>query len=210
MNALGRNLFLNARRYCTQNSAKIIVPSQSSNILLRNISSSTGAKSANSSSNNKIKYLAIFGIGAVSFYFLAEKFKVTTSNKKETDGGPLLRIDLNEVYEKTAVLFLSNPEFRETLGMPIKVTSSESDEVRTLNLRREGETMYSFIAYNVEGSKNLGIVYCKLIMDSETQKFKTVSMILKLNKPDKQNRKEIILKMTSKAQSQSNETVKSE
>jgi hypothetical protein len=48
--------------------------------------------------------------------------------------------------------------------MPIKVTSSDSDELRTLNLRREGEKVYSLIAYTVEGSQNSGVVYCKLFM----------------------------------------------
>ena len=89
-------------------------------------------------------------------------------------------------------------KFRETLGIPIKVTSSETDEVRTLNLRREGDQLYSFISYNVEGSLNSGVVYCKLHMHSDTQKFETISMFLKLNKPDKKNRTEIPLKLPDK------------
>ena len=94
--------------------------------------------------------------------------------------------------------------------MPIKVTSSESDEVRTLNIRREGDTVFSFIAYTVEGTQNSGIVYCKLVRDTNTEKFDTVSIYLKLNKPDKKNRREIPLKIPENKKSTNLEEKKEE
>lgn len=51
------------------------------------------------------------------------------------------------------------------MGMPIKITTSnEIDQVRSVNLRREATEVFSFIAYDLQGSKNSGIVYCKLKM----------------------------------------------
>jgi hypothetical protein len=146
------------------------------------------AESNISSRNSSLfKYVAVFALGATGIYLLSDKLNLNKEKVPKSNGsGPLKRIDLNDVYERTAVLFLSNKEaclkkyisiyiynkahfilqikFRETLGMPIKITSSEADDVRTLNLRREGETLFSFIAYNVEGSQNSGTVFCKLII----------------------------------------------
>lgn len=36
--------------------------------------------------------------------------------------------------------------------------------VRSIDLRREGSDLFALIAYFVEGSKNSGVVYCKLKM----------------------------------------------
>lgn len=80
--------------------------------------------------------------------------------------------------------------------MPIKVTSTESEQVRTLNLRREGDKLFSLIAYTVEGSINSGVVFCKLVMtDQKTQEFKVESMFVKLNKPDKNKRIEFLINL---------------
>ena len=64
------------------------------------------------STNNQVpKYLALLGFGAASYY-LFDHFR---SSKKQVDTGlaqtePSIELDLNEIYEKTAVVFLSNPE----------------------------------------------------------------------------------------------------
>lgn len=65
--------------------------------------------------NNRIsKLLAYLGLGFGSFY-LYEKYRQNSSTSKiDTQFGhteeATLNLDLNEIYEKTAVVFLSNPE----------------------------------------------------------------------------------------------------
>lgn len=113
------------------------------------------------------KYLALLGFGGASFY-LYDRFR-NSSEVVDTQLGHTeasVNLDLNEIYEKTAVVFLSNAEVREILGMPIKITSNNSisDTVRSIDLRREGSDLYAFIAYFVQGSQNSGVVYCKLKM----------------------------------------------
>jgi hypothetical protein len=65
------------------------------------------------------KYFAIFAIGATGAYFVADKFdlrrKILGTQPKTgvADGGPLLKLDLNEIYETGAVLFMTNKEVRK-------------------------------------------------------------------------------------------------
>lgn len=84
--------------------------------------------------SNFVKYFGVLLLGGGS-YLLLNKYK--EKNKPSiTDDDPTLNIDLNEMYEKTAAVFLSNPELREVMGIPIKITSSdELDQIRSINLR---------------------------------------------------------------------------
>lgn len=83
---------------------------------------------------NFAKYIGAILLGSGT-YLLINKF-LETKKSLTSDDDPTLNIDLNEIYEKTAVVFLSNPELREVLGMPIKITSSdEFDQIRSINLR---------------------------------------------------------------------------
>lgn len=109
-------------------------------VLIKNLDSKNIKQTANFVTNkrknktNFAKYLGAFLLGSGT-YFLIKKY---LENKRPTilDDDQTLDIDLNEIYEKTAVVFLSNPELREALGMPIKITSSdEFDQIRSINLR---------------------------------------------------------------------------
>lgn len=68
------------------------------------------SKSNNSYSSSIGKYLAVFGIGVGTFYLINKYKNVSNNQKDKKDDEPMLSLDLNEIYEKTAVIFLSNPE----------------------------------------------------------------------------------------------------
>lgn len=59
------------------------------------------------------KYLALLGFGAASYY-LFDRYRQTSSGQMVDTGlgqtEASVNLDLNEIYEKTAVVFLSNPE----------------------------------------------------------------------------------------------------
>lgn len=58
------------------------------------------------------KYLGAFAVGTGMYFlgsYLIEK-KKTKSKIDTDDDDTVLNLDLNEIYEKTAVVFLSNPE----------------------------------------------------------------------------------------------------
>lgn len=63
-------------------------------------------------SNKVPRYIAIVAFGAASYY-LFDKYRnslglIPKSELAHTE--EVLNLDLNEIYEKTAVVFLSNPE----------------------------------------------------------------------------------------------------
>lgn len=65
--------------------------------------------------NNRIsKLLAYLGLGFGSFYLYEKYRQNSVTSKIDTQFGhteeAALNLDLNEIYEKTAVVFLSNPE----------------------------------------------------------------------------------------------------
>lgn len=73
-----------------------------------------GFASKRSQTSNQIpKYLALLGFGAASYY-LFDRYRQTSSGQMVDTGlgqtEASVNLDLNEIYEKTAVVFLSNPE----------------------------------------------------------------------------------------------------
>ncbi|CAF0831076.1 unnamed protein product [Brachionus calyciflorus] len=157
----------------------------------------------NYSKHKFLKYAGIFALGSglfliSNYYYYDNRHKIKVYTKNDIQDRSL-SLDLNEIYEKTAVVFLSNSEVREVIGMPIKIISSnELDQVRAINLRREGKEVFAFIAYDLQGSINSGTIFCKLRMDLDSEKFKTESIVCKLNKPDSQNRLHFAIKLNNK------------
>jgi hypothetical protein len=74
------------------------------------------AQNAAKKSGSGWKYLAIFAIGATGAYFVADKFdlrnRILGTKPSINDGGPLLKLDLNEIYETGAVMFMTNKEVK--------------------------------------------------------------------------------------------------
>ncbi len=78
--------------------------------------------------------------------------------------------------------------------MPIKITSHAADDVRELQLTRNGSTLFAFIQFDLVGSHNSGKIYSKSRMNPQTKKFTAVEIILKLNKPYGNLKELVILK----------------
>lgn len=87
-------------------------------IYIKSSSNGFGSKSSSSKYNQIPKYLGILGFGAVSYYLFDKlrsgtAFGIGESRSIDTGLGRTeasVNLDLNEIYEKTAVTFLSNPE----------------------------------------------------------------------------------------------------
>jgi hypothetical protein len=74
-----------------------------------------GNKTENAGQSPKWKYLIMLALGATGIY-IAEKFDLRSKmigakpKTNSADKGPLLKLDLNEIYETGAVLFMTNKE----------------------------------------------------------------------------------------------------
>ena len=83
--------------------------------------SSSGKINQNSNATgSNYKYFAALAIGGITALLVADKLGLTDKlfsrkTKPSSEGGPLLKLDLNEIYESSAVLFLSSKDVKKHL-----------------------------------------------------------------------------------------------
>lgn len=99
-------------KYFVNTTSKTLVLYQKTKLILNPVYGFNTSSKANSNKrdNPLFKYLAVFAIGAGGFFLANKFFGKKNGSSQSIEDDPTLNLDLNVIYEKTAIDFLANPE----------------------------------------------------------------------------------------------------